>query len=245
MRVNEAKNKPLHQLIKEDLLQKIETGVYAVGDQIPKEMELAEKYDVSRPTVRQAISALSDAGYVERIKLKLTFVLERIIDHEITHIISSFDTEISQKDLIPKTNILVFQETTAPEKAKHYLNISDDEIVYKLVRLRYAEQDPIVLVTTYIPKNKFPNLSNVDLTKKRLYQSFLEFGKPIVKAKRKLEVMKADETTSTLLSIPEGDPIFYFQTIGYSENDEIIEYSISQYRGDKNSFNFELDTFIS
>lgn len=235
---------PLHQAIKDDLLKKIETGYYKEGDKIPKEMDLTRKYNVSRPTIRQAISSLADEGYVERIKRKGTFVLKKKINQEFTHVISSFDTEIAQKGLIPKTKVLVFEEIDAPKKAAKFLGIEENDKVYKLVRLRYAGKDPIVFVTTFIPKNVFPDLIQIDFTSKRLYQSFLDFGKPIKRATRILDAIKADETTSALLAINEGDPVFYFQTIGYSDKNEIIEYSISKYRSDLNSFSFELDTFV-
>jgi len=61
---------PLHKKIRMDLLEKIHTGVYQENDIIPTELELSEAYDVSRPTVRQAIQALVNEGYLERRKKK-------------------------------------------------------------------------------------------------------------------------------------------------------------------------------
>ena len=52
--------------IKCDLLEKINNGTYKEGDLIPTEIELSEIYDVSRPTVRQAIQLLVDDGYLEK-----------------------------------------------------------------------------------------------------------------------------------------------------------------------------------
>ncbi|WIY02595.1 GntR family transcriptional regulator [Amycolatopsis mongoliensis] len=49
----------------ERLLQAIRLGVVGVGERLPSERELAERLGVSRVTLREAIRALSDAGYVE------------------------------------------------------------------------------------------------------------------------------------------------------------------------------------
>ena len=64
---------------------------------------------------------------------------------------------------------------------------------------------------------------------------------PILKIRRKLDVLKADETTAHLLDINEEDPIFYFHSTAFTNHNIPIEYSISKYRGDINSFVFELN----
>lgn len=61
-------NLPLYKKIEQDLLDKIEDGTYAENELIPTELELAEEYQVSRPTVRQAVQTLVDAGYLEKRK---------------------------------------------------------------------------------------------------------------------------------------------------------------------------------
>jgi DNA-binding FadR family transcriptional regulator len=47
------------------LAQAIRLGMVAIGDQLPPERELAERLSVSRVTLREAIAALRDAGYLE------------------------------------------------------------------------------------------------------------------------------------------------------------------------------------
>ncbi|SEP51511.1 DNA-binding transcriptional regulator, FadR family [Amycolatopsis saalfeldensis] len=49
----------------ERLLQSIRLGVVGAGERLPSERELAERLGVSRVTLREAIRALADAGYVE------------------------------------------------------------------------------------------------------------------------------------------------------------------------------------
>jgi DNA-binding FadR family transcriptional regulator len=47
------------------LAQAIKLGMVAVGERLPAERELAERLQVSRATLREAIAALRDAGYLE------------------------------------------------------------------------------------------------------------------------------------------------------------------------------------
>lgn len=231
---------PLYKKIEQDLLKKIESGTYAENDLIPTELELAELYEVSRPTVRQAVQSLVDDGYLEKRKKRGTIVTKPKIPQDFTHVIESFDSEMLRKGIEPKTEVVTFKLVSANEEVAENLRLKKGDKVHKLIRLRYAEDKPVVLVTSYIPYQVFPDLQQVDFTTEKLYRTFEEMNHPIRSVSRKLEVIKADETTSDLLDIEEDDPLFYFHTQGFSDNHLPVEYSISKYRGDVNYFVFEL-----
>lgn len=236
------KNKiPRHLFIQQDLLKKIQSGEYAQGQLIPKESELTVIYQVSRPTVRQAIQYLVNDGYLERRKRRGTIVKQQKINQEFTHIIESYDSEMNRKGLHPKTQVLTFKIDRATNDIANHLEINEQDEIYKLVRLRYAENNPIVLVTTYLPLKLLPDFLKNNFEQEKLYSVLQKMNFPVLQIRRKLDVLKADETTSDLLDIEEGNPIFYFHSIGYTHNRMPIEYSISKYRGDINSFIFELN----
>ena len=65
---------PLYKQIVNDLMEKIDGGVFKEGDKLPTETDLMDQYDVSRITVRAAIKELEDADMVERTRGKGTFV---------------------------------------------------------------------------------------------------------------------------------------------------------------------------
>ncbi|WP_233551562.1 MULTISPECIES: GntR family transcriptional regulator [unclassified Lactobacillus] len=227
---------PKYQIIAEDLLHKIQTGIYPQDSIIPPEIELANYYQVSRPTVRQAISTLVNQGYLERYRKRGTVVKRVKIEQEFTHLIESYGKEMSAKGIYPKTNLLYFQEEKANEEISVNLNIEPQTPVFKLVRLRYADEQPIVLVTTYIPKIRVPELLKYNFAQESLYDVLEKYNLKVTHVIRKLEVMEADETTANLLNIAVKQPIFYFHTQGLTVDESPIEYSIAKYRGDINSF---------
>lgn len=231
---------PIYMTIKDDIYKKIKSGYYKINTIIPTEMELANIYNVSRPTIRQAISLLVSDGYLERKKRLGTIVCKNKIEQQFTYVIESFESEMQRKGLISKTKVLNFKCDIANSEISIALNIEEGSKIYKLTRLRYIENEPTIIVTTYIPENMFPNLLDIDFEKNSLYKIMSTMNNPVINIKRRLEVIKSDETTSELLNISENDPVFYFHSYGYTYNNITIEYSIAKYRGDMNSFVFNI-----
>ncbi len=233
--------KSLYQIIEADLMGKIQSGEYPEGSIIPKETELATKYGVSRPTIRQAIQNLANQGYLQRKKRLGTVVISPKIDQEFTQIIESFNHEMQRKGKSYKTVVVTFKKDVAGENVAKQLKLKATDDVYKLIRLRYADERPIVLVTTYIPYTLIPNLNQYDFALESLYDVLGKERYPVLRIRRTLDVILADETSSDLLDIGVGSPLFYFHSLGYSVDQTPVEYSISKYRGDINTFVFEID----
>lgn len=72
----DAKERPLYQIIVDDLLEQIKAQHYQPGDRIPTELELSETYQVSRITAIRAVKELEQRGIVYRQKARGTFVNE-------------------------------------------------------------------------------------------------------------------------------------------------------------------------
>lgn len=71
--------KPKYLMIKNDLQEKIMKDIYPVDSKIPSEMELTEKYDVSRHTVRQALSKLVTEGYLRTVQGSGNYVSDQYL----------------------------------------------------------------------------------------------------------------------------------------------------------------------
>ena len=65
---------PMYQQIAEDLRKQIDSGLLARGSQLPTELELRERYNASRNTIRDAIKRLTSQGLVETRPGQGTFV---------------------------------------------------------------------------------------------------------------------------------------------------------------------------
>jgi GntR family transcriptional regulator len=71
---------PLYYQLQEVLKEQIESGVWATGEALPSEPELARRFGISRVVVRQALAILEDDRQIVRIKGRGTFVSEPKMD---------------------------------------------------------------------------------------------------------------------------------------------------------------------
>ncbi|MBD3308354.1 UTRA domain-containing protein [candidate division KSB3 bacterium] len=230
---------PLYYQLKEILLETITQS--EAGSPFPTELELCKQFDISRPTVRQAINELVIEGYLRRIKGKGTFISESKIKHDFLIALKSFTQEMREKGFTPETKVLEFKLDKADMKISDALNIPVGSDVVRLKRLRSTNGKPIVLVVTYLSHERVPDLLSKDMTNESLYETIeRDYGYTIDRATRTLEARTAEEQEAKLLGIAKRDPIQFIETIAYLADGTPIEYSLAEYRGDMSTFSYEL-----
>ena len=90
--------------VRDYLVELIDTRL-SVGDVVPSERELAERFGISRMTVRQAVDSLVSSGMLERRRGSGTYVRAPKVD--VQSRISSFSEEMRQRGMIPGTRVPV------------------------------------------------------------------------------------------------------------------------------------------
>jgi GntR family transcriptional regulator len=239
---------PLYYQLEELLINEIQANNFKEDEPILTEMELSKIFGISRPTIRQAINDLVNEGYLYRLKGKGTFVAKSKINQEFIQMIDSFNAEIYKKGLIPRTKVLQQSIILSNEEISKSLQIEINEKVTVLKRLRYADKkqdskladSPLLVVTTYIPYYLCKDIEKIDFEKESLYKTLDNRKLKVERVRRTFEARKANLDAAKLLQIKEGDPVLYFETIGFLENNTPIEYSKCSYRGDRNSFVVEI-----
>jgi GntR family transcriptional regulator len=230
---------PLYYQLKEILLESIKQA--EKGSSFPTELELCKRFDVSRPTVRQAIIELVNEGFLYRIKGRGTFIAEPKIRQDFLIALKSFSEEMQQKGLTLTTGVLDFRSITCDERVGEALEIPVGSDVVQLERLRFADDEPVVLLLTFLPAAKLPGILERHFENESLYHIIeVEYGYTIDRAVRTLEARVAGERDAKLLDIKRHAPIQYIETIIYLRDNTPIEFSQAYYRGDRNTFTFEL-----
>ena len=232
-----------HQLI-EIIKQNIKEGVWEPGDQIPSEMEFCDIFGISRTVVRQALRDLEGEDIIVKRKGKGTFVAKPKISEGLIQKLTGFYQDMVERGLEPKTKVLFQQIMPANNKIAEYLDVPMGTDVVEIVRLRSIHDEPIQLVTTYIPLHLAPNLPNIDLSDRSLYEYLKkEYAVKIFRGKRYIEAVLASEKDAELLEIEEGDPLVMLDSISYTKTGQIVEYFHALHRGDRSRFEVELVHF--
>lgn len=219
----------------------IETGVLKPGDIIPSERELSEKYQISRPTVRQAIKELAYEGLLNREKGKGTFVSRPKFNYGFIQQFSTFYDDMAEKGYQVHTKVLNIEVRNDLPNIGKILNIAENDPIICIERMRYVEGEPIVKVSNFIPFSLCPDLVHEDLTDKSLYRTLFEkYHLRAFRAEITLEATVADNLDSKVLEIPEGAPVIFMKNITFTPENTIMDYFQSRFRGDKGKIKVEV-----
>jgi GntR family transcriptional regulator len=211
------------------------------GDQLPSEPDFCKTYGISRTVVRQALRDLEIDGLIVRRKGKGTFVAEPKINESLVQKLTGFYHDMVERGLTPITDVLSQEIVSATAMVAHQLEIEKGSEVFCLERLRYLDDEPIVLVKAFLPYALCKGIEEIDFSRRSLYEVLEErFGLRIARGRRTIEAVAADERQARLLSINPGDPVNLLESVTWLENGMPIEYYQSVHRGDRTRFEVEL-----
>lgn len=239
--INRSSPIPYYVQVKELLRDWIKQGKWKTGDQLPGEHELCATFDVSRPVIRQALSELAAEGVVTREKGKGTFVATSKIKEGLVQRLTGFYQDMTAQGYTPVTHVLQQEVVPANAEIAGYLQLKVGDSVVKIERLRFIEDEPIVVVTTYIPLHLCPALEHEELSYQSLY-SFLEntCGITIAYGRRMVEAVPASKYVAQLLNIRKGAPLIMLNSVSFTSDGIPVEYYFAYHRGDRSQFEVEL-----
>src|SRR5690625_2077020 len=152
----------------EELIEKIDNKVYQYNEKLPSEREFCEIYDMSRITVRQALQELAREGYIYKLHGKGTFIAPKSYNQNLVKLYS-FTDEMKEMGKTPATKVLSFEEITINEQLAKKMDVKPLDEVFQVIRLRLADDEPLMYETSYLPKKIFPNLTANDLEERPMY----------------------------------------------------------------------------
>ena len=226
-------NTPLYVQLKEILREQIRAGVWKSGERIPSEEDLKEQYAISRATVRQALAELELEGYLTRHRGRGSFVSRPKIEMKLRDVYS-FTLDLAARGLHPESRIMVFEVVLRSQEVAEILGLQERDPLIKLVRLRLADNEPLMLETTYVPEQLVPGLTKEDVQVNRLYGVLEEkYGLRMERAVESIEPILVDDFTAQMLEVPKGSPALFVERVGVLTDGRKVELSQAIVRGDR------------
>lgn len=217
---------PLYYQLKEVLRHQIKSGQLAPNTAIPSEPELVASYQVSRATVRQALTELVNEGLLYRIHGKGTYVREPRLEEHINEL-SSLMNELIRRGKRPGGILLLSELARGSEVVRRQLNLAEDEQVIRLERLRTADGQPIAYEVDYIPYLRSSGLYQRvrEVADGSLYQLLASEGLHPATVEQSIIAAHAQARESELLRISAGEAVMRVRSTAFAPVGLPIAYS--------------------
>jgi GntR family transcriptional regulator len=231
---------PLYHQVKENLRDTIEGRQLEPEDMLPSERELSKLYGVSRPTVRQAVHELVQEGMLRRVSGIGTFVAKPKVV-QVFPTVLGFSARMRQEGHATINRVLRQQEESAGPSVARRLRIPEGSPVIRLSRLRIVDNEPLMIETSFLPLERFPDLLSDDFALRSLYDVIsARYGVTVSELDQALEPVLMTEYEASLLDSSAGSPAMLLEVIAYDAQDDPFEFSKAIVRGDKSKYYFRM-----
>ncbi|SHK59598.1 trehalose operon repressor [Tepidibacter formicigenes] len=219
-----------------EIITKIESGEIESNTKLSSENELMKEYSVSRDTIRKSLNLLEQNGYIQKIKGKGSFVLDiNKFDFPVSGL-TSFK-ELSEKIGVKSSTIVKELELIKPDKfLMKQLNVSKDDEVWKVIRVREIGDKKIILDKDFFNKKFVPVLTK-DICEDSIFEYIEnELGLRIGFAKKEITVQQATEEDKKYLDLENYNMIVVVKNYIYLDDTSLFQYTESRHRPDKFKF---------
>ena len=232
--INPNHDVPLHIQLRKSIEKKIRQGLFK--EKIPSERELMENYNVSRSTVREAVSQLVIDGILEKKHGKGTFISQHPIQYWLGNLISTTDV-IKSMDMVPSAKLIEHGIVTVPIELQEAIDL---EKAYLIKRVRYANDKPLAIETQYYPVEIGLKLANLDISHGTLYDLLEnELHIQLHDADEMITSQKVSPGDAELLNLTNDLHTLHLERFVYGRNGDLVEYCIADYNPEMYAFHFK------
>jgi GntR family transcriptional regulator len=201
------------------------------------EEEIADQMDISRPTANKAIRNLIKKGYLTRSRCKRSIV-SRINNVPVLFLqeLGSFKEMLKNQngENSYKTSLLGRRIKKANNKISKHLDIEMGEDVIFLRRIRHINEEPLVIVDSYLPYDDYYELLEIKESefKKELYFLMKKlFGVSIHRSDREITATEMAPEDALLLNTEILEPCLRLTAVSYDTDEKPFEYFDSRFKG--------------
>lgn len=210
------KRPSLVQQVRESLLVDVTSGRLEPGTKLANENDLADRFAVSRSTIREAVGGLMDAGYLVRRHGSGTYVTASPRTRHPLETTVSYTAMIRASGRTPAETIISKAVREPAESERDLLGLSGSEPVIDVERVRFADRRPVIYSRDQIPLALLGAFLE-DTLDSSLYAILARAGHPVASATARLVPTTATVRLSKLLMVKRGTPLLHIDQVDYDE----------------------------
>jgi GntR family transcriptional regulator len=201
----------LVEQVRSQILAQVRAGKLVEGDKLPNEYVLADQFEVSRATVREAIMALIQAGHLTRQRGTGTFVASSPSRHALNANVS-YTEMIREAGHEPSETVLKTAEREPTPGEADELGLDAGELIIEVERIRSGDGRPLIYSLDRLPASLFGDTGQ-ELLASSLYLALQEAGHRVFRATAHLLPTVADTRIARLLAVTRGTPLLHIRQV--------------------------------
>lgn len=228
----------LYRKVAQQIADEIKSGKYPVNTRIPSERDLAKQFDISRMTIRAAVDTLVRQGLVVRRNRSGTYVAHPRFQFDLSSP-AGLHTQLQNAGITPGAKVIVAEQAVAEVFDKEVVNalqLKENDGIYRIVRLRTANDEPIVFENSYFPVSLFPDLLDYNLADSlygilKKHFSFESSG-----AIQEITISHLDAKSAKLMGVADNLATLEVKRRAFAKSDIAFEFAHDIYLGDRIAF---------
>jgi len=224
---------PYYQQLVEQVRALVKSAALREGDVFYSEGEIAALLGISKMPVRQAFLKLRSEGLLVIEKGKRPVVGSSQVPWNFQQL-RGFSEEMRRRGLVPSAKVLSLKRAGASAEVAHALHLNTGDPVFVLLRLRYVNNEPVALVSSYLPVALFPDLDKQVMGKSSLYAVFEKvYKRKLNWAEEEIGAVVATREVAKILGTSPGKALLFVRETTYDLRRIAIEHSHSLLRADR------------
>ena len=229
---------PIYEQIKNDIVYKIENNIYVPGVRLPSERQLAEEYEVSRVTIRQAVGDLVNKGILQKKVGSGTYVRDTQVEQSLVQLKGIIE-ELRQHNYNVSIHVVetVYESWSSKNRVLwEKLEVGKEEQIYKIKRVLFANNQPLLIDYNYFPEEIGKKYEMLDVSKDVIFKALDALGYHVDYATQKVSAKNATKEQAGLLNIEERDAVLEVDRLTFSGSDVPLIYTKAIFVGSKYSY---------
>jgi DNA-binding GntR family transcriptional regulator len=224
---------PLYFQVARQIESAIERGELRPGQRLDNEIDLADRFGLSRPTLRKAIEELVAKGLLVRKRGVGTQVVQGQLQRPVE--LSSLFDDLSKNHQRPSTHVVSCGTVAADESVADALAVEVGEPVLAIERVRFARDEPLAILHNWLPVG-LCDLTTDALSQRGLYELMRASGVHMRIANQRIGAAPATSAQARLLGVRKGAALLTMERRTYDDTGRPVELGRHVYRADTYTF---------